>query len=264
MNFMKRLHAIESNLLSAKKTTIFGKELYLYDCIDSTNILARQMALNGAEEGTVVAALSQQSGKGRLGRSFQSLPGGLYFSVILRPSMKDQTDILKLTSLIAVAAAGAIEEIFPVSIGIKWVNDLYIDTKKTGGILCEASYSHQAGPDFVIGGIGINVQAVDFSGELTSIATSLETETGIKKAPTELLLPLLSHLEALYPTLHDNHFLEEAKRRSVLLGKDIIVHENGIDYPARAVDIDTLGRLIISVSGKTKTLCSGEVSVHLM
>lgn len=260
---MQRLIDLEKEIRKINKSILFGKNLMIFDTVDSTNNIARNEASNGAEDGTCIVALSQTSGRGRLGRSFSSLSGGLYTSFILRPSVTNPADILKLTSLFAVAAARAIEELYPVHVGIKWVNDLYIENKKIAGILCEGCFSQNSYPDFFICGIGINIRSVEFPQELSSLATSLEAVTGIQKDPLELLPKLMMHLDSLYPTLTDGLFLRESKSRSVLIGKDIVVHENGVDYPAKALDIDPFGQLVISVSDETKTLCSGEVSVHL-
>ena len=260
---MQRLITLEKEIQEKNKSSFIGKQLQIFDNVDSTNNIARTLASNGAKDGTCIVALSQSAGRGRLGRFFSSMPGGLYASFILRPSFTNPTDVLKLTSMIAVAAARAIEDLYPVQVGIKWVNDLYIDNKKIAGILCEGCFSQNSYPDFFVCGIGINVQSVQFPQELSSIATSLEAVTGIQNEPLNILPNLMMHIDTLYPALGDGLFLKESKARSVLIGKDIIVHENGIDYSAKALDIDHLGQLIISASGELRTLCSGEVSVHL-
>ena len=235
----------------------------IHALVDSTNQRAKVLAREGAPAFTAVIADNQTKGHGRYGRHFHSASGGgLYMTLILRPTL-DSALLPQLTHYAALAAAEALESLVPsLHIEIKWVNDLYIGRKKIAGILNEAGFSHAASPDYMICGIGINVADVFFPMELQEIATSLAAETHIEQDALLLVAPLLSSLEQLYPTLNNGDFLQESKRRSVLLGKEIIVHSQGMDFPAIAKDIDALGRLVIDCGGTTSTLCSGEVSVH--
>ena len=107
---------------------------FAFKKIDSTNIYAKNLAKNGADEGTVLIAREQTDGKGRLGRTFSSKRGGLYFSVILRPK-NTLNDTVFITTAAAVAAARAIESVADKKCEIKWVNDIYITGKKVCGIL---------------------------------------------------------------------------------------------------------------------------------
>jgi BirA family biotin operon repressor/biotin-[acetyl-CoA-carboxylase] ligase len=129
-----------------------------FDKLDSTNRFALTQAEKGAPSGTTVAAVQQTGGRGRLGRDFSSPPGGLYFSIILRPEI--HSDRLGLLSLSAgLACTRVIEEVSGCSLMLKWPNDLYLENRKLGGILCEsAAYSVREGrTPFFVAGIGINV-----------------------------------------------------------------------------------------------------------
>lgn len=143
-----------------------SSRVLVFDEVDSTNSRARALAMRGAAEGTVVTADSQTSGRGRMGRKFESPGGkGIYLSIILRPEFSPQIALFTTTAA-AVAVSEAIYEVTGKETGIKWVNDIYIDGKKICGILAEAELNPKTSQfDFVILGIGINFNTVnsDFS-----------------------------------------------------------------------------------------------------
>lgn len=129
-----------------------------YNHVVSTNQIALELGDHGAQHGTLITAVEQSGGRGRLGRSFSSPPGGLYFSLILRP--KISPDRLSLLTLAAgVACSTVVEGIAGQGVKLKWPNDLYLENRKLGGILCEsAAYSVQAGKvPFLVVGIGLNI-----------------------------------------------------------------------------------------------------------
>ena len=96
--------------------------------VDSTNNACKRLAAEGAPDGTVVLTGCQTAGKGRRGRTFVSPPGGLYFSVILRPHAKPEA-LMHLTAMAAVAAARAVFAVSGVYPDIKWTNDLVLGGK---------------------------------------------------------------------------------------------------------------------------------------
>lgn len=116
----------------------------------STNDLARMLGEAGYPHGTWVSAREQTGGRGRLGRTWQSMRGNLFLSVVVRVGARERW------TWIPIAAAGAIADELarerPVS--IKWPNDLWLGQAKLGGILCEAVGSKDGA--FVIVGIGVN------------------------------------------------------------------------------------------------------------
>lgn len=146
---------------------------------DSTNRVAKEEAIKGAASGTVVRADSQVAGKGQYGRSFVSPTGGLYFSLILRPALSP--DCLPLITLATgLACRDALAHHFNVDIQLKWPNDLFLQGKKLGGILCETLFESHLSPGqaTVIIGVGINCQGgkADFPEELQPLVTTLGEE----------------------------------------------------------------------------------------
>ena len=234
--------------------------------IDSTNRYLKELAATGAPEGTVIIANRQTAGRGRLGRSFFSPEDkGIYMSILLRPELELQRSVL-ITSMAAVAVAGAIEAVSGTTAQIKWVNDIFVNKKKTCGILTEAGIDAQKGTlEYAVLGIGVNVGTMEFPEELKEIATSVSNECGFEVEKEVLIEEILKQLEQWYPTLWTGEFLEESKQRSILLGKEILVvdtHTEGGSYTAMAVDMDELGHLIIERNGGREILNSGEVSIR--
>ena len=136
-----------------------GAEVEVWKEIPSTNQRLKQAAVEKKlPSGSFVAAESQNAGKGRRGRTFYSPKGsGLYLSVLLYPS-KTAHESLEITAAAAVAVCRAVEKCCGVSLGIKWVNDLYLGEKKVCGILTEAVTDFETGDiEFVVVGIGLNL-----------------------------------------------------------------------------------------------------------
>ena len=122
----------------------YKNDIIVVDSVESTNTALKQMAADGADEGTVLIAKSQTKGRGRLGRSFVSDDGGLYLSLLLRPKSSAEASLL-ITVAAAVSVAVAIENICQKNCQIKWVNDIYLNGKKVSGILTEGAINPQNG-----------------------------------------------------------------------------------------------------------------------
>lgn len=244
---------------------MYWKKTY-FEELDSTNRYLKEEAVKGAPEGTVIIANRQSAGRGRLGRSFFS-PGekGIYMSILLRPEIELERAVL-ITSMAAVAVAEAIEQVSCIETKIKWVNDIFLNRKKVCGILTEAGISAEAGTlSYAVLGIGVNVGKMEFPEELINVATSVSNECGFNVSKEILTDKILEQLEKWYPTIADGSFLEESKKRSILLGNDIRVIDetvSGGSYHAKAVDINELGNLIIERDGVIQVLNSGEVSIR--
>ena len=241
-----------------------GRAMEIHERLDSTNNRAKVLAAAGAPHGTTVIADSQSGGRGRLGRSFFSPEhSGVYMTVILRPDCAPERAGL-LTSLAAVAAARAVEKVSGADVKIKWVNDLYLNGKKICGILTEAGLGLEAGRlEYAVVGIGINVNRMVFPPELQEIATSVGNETGTVPDRNRLIAEILNELDALYGDLETGAFLAESRKRSNVIGRTVTVIEGGRQYPARALDIDGQGRLVIETETGKVCLNYGEVSLKL-
>ncbi len=239
-------------------------EIKVYEELDSTNRYLKEQAEQGAPEGLVTFAEKQNMGRGRLGRSFFSPEQkGIYMSILLRPEIGLEQSV-RITSMTAVAVAEAIEKVGKIPTQIKWVNDIFLNGKKACGILAESGIDIQKGMlSYVVIGVGINTGKMEFPEELRKIATSIGNECGEEIDRNQLAAEVLRSLEKWYPTIWDGGFLEESKHRSILLGKQIFVHEaEGKLYEATALDLDDKGHLLVKRGEEKIWLNSGEVSVR--
>ena len=158
------------------QSKLYAENIKIYKTLESTNKTAKEMAVAGAEHGTVIIADSQTKGRGRYSRSYFSPSGGLYMSIILRPEVLNFENPTSVTAFAAVAVCEAIESISEKTPKIKWVNDVLIDEKKVCGILTEAVTDFESGSlDWIVLGIGINVyiKTEDFPDDLQTSATSI-------------------------------------------------------------------------------------------
>jgi BirA family transcriptional regulator, biotin operon repressor / biotin---[acetyl-CoA-carboxylase] ligase len=181
-------------------TTRLGQRLTIHQALPSTNGEAMLLAQAGAPHGTVVVAESQTAGRGRQGRSWFSPEGmNVYASVLIRPGsltipLADWLGWIPLTT--AIAAAESIQQLTGLPPSLKWPNDLLIDHRKVGGILCESGTDPEKHPFVVIGlGLNVNTPLSLFPPELTGIATSLLEETHRPVDRSRLLAQFLLDLE---------------------------------------------------------------------
>ncbi len=143
-----------SKVKDGLRTKILGHPFLYFRELASTNDMAKELAMRGTREGTVVVVETQTSGRGRLKRKWISPQGGLWLSIILRPRIQSK-HAPKLTLMASVAVAKTLSKLFPLKVEIKWPNDILINHKKVCGILTEAKTKGEA-LNFVIVGIGIN------------------------------------------------------------------------------------------------------------
>lgn len=230
---------------------------------DSTNRVARELAVDGAPEGTLVVAKRQSMGKGRLGRSFYSPEGGIYMSMVLRPGIPAEQAVF-ITTCAAVAVARAIERVSGVPAGIKWVNDIFVNGKKVCGILAEAGFDAETGkPDYVVLGIGINVKRQAVPEDLKEIVGCLEDAAAAWVSRNELIAAVWEEYAELYGTLSAADYMKEYKERSILMGREVTVYAPEGEYRAVVTDIDREGHLVVERQGERRILSSGEISVRL-
>jgi BirA family biotin operon repressor/biotin-[acetyl-CoA-carboxylase] ligase len=230
-----------------------------YEEIASTNDRAKELALSGAPHFSLVTAMGQSQGRGRFSRTFYSQKGtGLYCSIILRPT-SPATYIQRITACAAVAVCHAIEKLCPAKVGIKWVNDLWLGGKKICGILTEGALTPDGDLSYAIVGIGVNVQKTDFPLELTSIATDIETETGVKIPLFALMREILFALSNLLEDLERGDFLSEYAKRSVLTGKNVTLRRGDETLTGEVIRIGDMGELCLLVNGEEIAISSGEV-----
>lgn len=243
-----------------------NKKIIYYKQLDSTNMEIERLAVQGAEHGTVVVADAQTVGKGRRGRSWESPAGeNIYMSILLRPNCKPEKAPM-LTLVMAYSVAQVIQELGFSEVQIKWPNDLVLSGKKICGILTEMQLKGSE-IDYVVIGIGINVNTRNFSVELEERATSLFLESGRKfqrKTIVETIVKKFDYAYRQFMEKQDLSFIQNAYNEMLVnVGKEVRVLEPRNEYTAYAKGINTRGELIVSTSnGEEKAIYAGEVSVR--
>lgn len=244
----------------------------IHKTVASTNIIARELAINGAESGTVVIAEEQTSGYGRNGKSFFSPYGtGIYMSIIL--NLKKEKKIFNssfITTAAAMAVSKSIEEISNENTQIKWVNDVFINGKKVCGILTEGAFSFEDGKlDYAVIGIGVNVNFPKdgFPKELNNIAASINSKNNANSNTKSdirniLVAKILENLYDYY--FNDVNFYEEYKKRSFLIGKKVSININNKEHIVKVLDIDKTFALVAEFQdGKIDKIVSGSINKRL-
>ncbi len=251
-----------------RKTVLIGSEVLVFDAVDSTNTLAKKYLQQKVQEGLVVIADSQTQGRGRLGRSWHSLPGmGLYLSAVLKPRVAPE-HLSQLTLLAGVAAVLTVNEFTSQKVRLKWPNDILINGKKLAGILCEYCVFDN-GDTGVILGIGINVNhtASDFPEELRTTATSLLLETGHRIDRLTLTLSLLEHLDQQYQAYllgGEQGVIRQWAEHTDMFGKKVRITRGRESITGTATGLDSWGNLLLRTeTGEEMAFDSGEVSLDL-
>lgn len=250
------------------KTKIIGKSVEIHEKIDSTNLRAKKLALEGAEEGMIVLSEEQTAGRGRMERKWHSPAGkGIWMSIILRPQIPT-TKAPELTLLTSIAIHRAIYEQFELKTQIKWPNDILHNGKKICGILSEI----QAEPDIInsiIIGIGVNVNLSqdDFNENDLSKATSIALVLGKSVSRTGLLKSLLCHLDNTYcdylKATDLEKYLDYYRANSATIGRKIIVSQKELSFECEAIDICKDGSLLAKLEdGSLIKLLSGDISLR--
>ena len=240
------------------------RKIFYYDCLGSTNEQAKILAEEGASDGSLVIAEMQNAGKGRMGRSFFSPAGsGIWMTLILKPQILPEK-----ASMLTLVAALAVQETmmdFDIPSGIKWPNDIVVQGRKVTGILTEmrAEPNHV---DYVILGVGINVNMKEFPEELESVATSMAQVTGKEYDRSDIVKAFLMHFEKHYQTFIKEgnlNFLRETYNHHLIhRNKHIHVHEIRQSWEGISIGINAYGELIVRKDDQDVSLCSGEVSIR--
>ncbi|MGL4362872.1 MAG: biotin--[acetyl-CoA-carboxylase] ligase [Cellulosilyticaceae bacterium] len=235
------------------------------ETVDSTNELAKRWAKEGAEEGSVVIALEQTKGRGRSGKTWQSPNGeGLWMSIVLRPKLSP-TYIPQLTLIAGQAVCEALRSITNSEVQIKWPNDIILNNKKIGGILCEMQCRAES-VNYAIIGIGINVGMTHFPDTLPHASSFfIENNTNYNH---EYIIESICQLFELYynsfQKIKNISFIKEKYvDNCITLNKKVKIINNEKTYEAYVEDISDEGVLIVrNEVGELIEVFAGDVSVR--
>lgn len=241
---------------------MIGKPRQQFEVTTSTNAIAHQWAIEGAPHGAIVTAGEQTAGVGRRGREWVSAPNkGIYLSIILRPHATLLPQ--QCTLLLAVAACRALEKTAGVNAQTKWPNDILLQGKKVGGVLCSGEW-RQDELAFIIAGIGLNINQTgeDLPPRPIYPATSLRQITGMEHDVEDVLQKVLwemdaleqQHLQGHWSTIHD-----EFEKRCIFMGEVIGLQEEQKKYFGIAQRIDDEGFLWLQTADGPRRFVNGEI-----
>ena len=258
---------LPSEIRDGIKTSLIGSEISYYEKIESTNAIAKNMAMNGAKEGTLVIAEEQTRGRGRLNREWLSPAySNILMSLIFRPNLQ-AAKAFSMIMLTSVAIVRAIHGTTSLVAQIKWPNDIYLNNKKLGGILTEFN-AEQDKVNFIVVGAGLNVNFDPcLYPEIKDSATSLKKVLGKEVKRAVLLRSILEEIERGYSAFNRgciSQLRSEWDSHSLVTGRHVRIHSLDNVEEGIVESIDDDGCLILrDINGNTKRILSGDVSLRV-
>lgn len=242
-----------------------GAKIEIVDETTSTNSVVKEKGQKEHEWYTLIAR-KQSAGKGRLGRSFFSPCGtGVYFSILLKPKLKAEQSVM-ITAAAAVAATRALEKIGASAPVIKWVNDIYVDNKKTCGILTEGVINTETKClEFAVLGVGVNLTEPEggFPEDIKSIAGAAIKNT-FSDVKSVFVAEFLNEFFSIYKNMESISFMDEYRERCFVLGEEIDVITATNQRRGKAISIDDSARLeVVFEDGSKEFISSGEISIKI-
>ena len=248
------------------KTKLIGKRVYYFEEIDSTQNFAQNIAADKKENGTIIIAEKQTSGRGRLDRKWTSPKGGIWFSLIIHPKFDVSSSTL-IPILSAVALSKSIKSVLDIETEVKWPNDITMNGKKVAGVLVDASFQTNS-IDYLILGIGINfdIDAKKLEKRLTKTPNfyginslrGKENKTPPKKLLKEFLLQFEKNLFQLDKG-EKSKIIKEWTKRAAGIGKKITINTSNGKISGISQGIDNDGALKIKTRNEIKKIYVGDV-----
>jgi BirA family biotin operon repressor/biotin-[acetyl-CoA-carboxylase] ligase len=250
----------------------WGREsVHLLESVDSTNEAAKQLAEEGAPDGTIVIAREQTEGRGRAGARWHSpRDGGIYLSMVYHP--RDLSHPGPLVILAGLGIAQELERSFPVLRPmLKWPNDLIIADRKVGGLLAEASWS-EAAPKYLVVGVGLNVRPLGRKGpkavrdSATALDDHLDAPADVAEVTDAVVRGLEQHLSHPEPVL-TQALLGELDRRDWLRDRRVVLTVPGAEHdsvtPGVSVGIAPDGALLFRPDrGALRRIMTGSLAAE--
>ena len=248
------------------KTQLIGKRVYYFEEIDSTQNFAQNIAADKKENGTIIIAEKQTSGRGRLDRKWTSPKGGIWFSLIIHPKFDVSSSTL-IPILSAVALSKSIKSVLDIETEVKWPNDITMNGKKVAGVLVDASFQTNS-IDYLILGIGINfdIDAKKLEKRLTKTPNfygidslrGKENKTPPKTLLKEFLLQFEKNLFQLDKG-EKSKIIKEWTKRAAGIGKKITINTSNGKISGISQGIDNDGALKIKTRNKIQKIYVGDV-----
>lgn len=255
----------EETISHAVNTKWAGKTVHFVKKTDSTNIWAKALAREGAAHGTLAVAEFQSAGRGRFDRRWTAPEGSsVMMTLVLRPKFSPLYASM-LTLVMGLSVAQAAERLGH-AVSIKWPNDVVISQKKICGILTEMSANVDK-INFVVIGVGINVNTEEFTEEVADKATSLYLEGGEKTDRNQVVALVMECFEKNYERFTETcdltNIMEEYTRLLANLNQPVRVLDSVSPYEGICRGITVDGELLVELEkGTVNKVGAGEVSVR--
>ncbi|GAA0077703.1 biotin--[acetyl-CoA-carboxylase] ligase [Clostridium sp. CTA-5] len=254
-------------LMPLLKTNNLIKDIKHFYELSSTNDTAKELARGEIDNGTLIVAEKQLSGKGRFDRQWVSPSSGIWFSLILKPNLPP----IEASKITQIAAASIYKTLldFDIKVNIKWPNDIFLNEKKICGILTEMKCDMDRIHYLILGvGINVNLELADIPDELKGIATSLKIELNKTFKRNDILAKFLNHFEALYNKFVLQKDISEAlsicRENSNIINKKAKLITYNKEEIVTCLSLTDTGELLVKDSdGKEKIITSGEISFRI-
>lgn len=248
-------------MYSVQSTLVIGRSLQHLRQVNSTNTYLKDLLTAVGDtipEGLLVIADEQTLGRGRNTNHWMAEPGkNITASILLRPHFLDPMEIFFLNKAIALAVRDTVAQYTGLPVWIKWPNDIYVEGKKVAGLLIENGLN-SSGIQFVVAGIGLNVNQTEF-GEQLPFAASMAVVARRQLNINEVLETLAAQLEKYYLQLRAGirQPIDQAYHTWLLWkNEEKKMVTNSIAFLGIIKGVDAAGNLLVETDGKIRSFAS--------
>lgn len=248
-------------LKSGLKEMALDIPFHFFEETTSTNDLAKSLEKSQPIHGTLVIARRQNAGRGTYGRSFISRTGGIYCSLLIHVKAWHFKEIELATIFGAVAVREAVRDVLDIQLELKWVNDLFLQGRKVGGILTEKQFDS----DWLIMGIGLNVsnKLADFPDALKQIVTTIGIEDSDDQIKAKLVVMMVNYILKKGRLSCKNEVMRCYLENLFILNQQVEIAYGSELLQVHVLDVDDSGQLVVETScGKILYLQAGEVKLN--
>lgn len=230
----------------------------VFDSLDSTNRYAKlALIAEDLKEPLVVISNIQTHGVGHLGRSFFSpSQTGLYLSIALPLTFKDLVRPNLLTLSTAVAVSESMHHLFGEELQFKWLNNLYLNQKKVGGILTEAlsTFESQTFSGIVVGiGINLTLPQGEQPQNMGAITSNLQVSRN------KVAAQVIQDFFAMYRNYTDGRYLADYRRKLIGLGQSGTITQFNQSLTGTLLSVTDQGQLKIQTADEIRTINNGDM-----
>lgn len=231
-------------------------QIQVFPSLDSTQDEAkRQIQQTVFTEPSMIVAEEQTNGYGRFKRSFYSPKRGLYLTIIMPKNDVTCTSTL-LTHATAVGLVSVLTSAGYCGVGIKWINDLYVQAHKVAGILVEQITIGEH--TYYLVGVGLNVNSQSIPTELDNKMGTLNQNSSTFHDPIGLIPDVQRTLTQVY-CLEDDVILAHYRQASIMIGRQISAEVGHETIVGKVIGFNQTGGLILATNTSDVHINTGEV-----